>query len=275
MKIIGRNGTDDVINMSTFSEIPRFCYRNGFSPIDPGNYSSDKGWGCCYRSSQGVLAQYVIKLKTSFPDLFQSTFGDASPCDLFMDTPESPFGIHKMVFSTVKAGISVGEWAKPSAVAFGIQQILKDLNLSCIVSRDFTLLITGLFGLNSFDMSFLPFLQLCLCADGSLGFVSGHKNAAYYVIGFDSSHFTYFDPHVTKPAALSSNDAPSFYQLQYKLLNVSSINPSVLIGFMCLDHNSVEEILFKLMSCHYSPICVASFKETEDVEKVVLDIDDL
>jgi hypothetical protein len=100
-----------------------------------------------------------------------------------------------------------------------VQHICHERGLGCIFSESFfisksqldfyfpvPLLIPGLFGLDRFDMSYLAFLQLCLCAEKSLGLVSGKRNSSYYIAGFDAKHFGYFDPHTSQRAVFDEGD---------------------------------------------------------------------
>jgi hypothetical protein len=114
-------------------------------------------------------------------------------------------------------------------------------------------------------MRLLPFLHLCLCADGSLGFMSGHRKSAYFIVGFDHSHFAYFDPHTTKNAIVDQ-DFSSCYSLPLNTLKASALNPSILLGFIVSTMESLDDLLSVLIACHNSPIAV-----TEALDQGILD----
>jgi hypothetical protein len=78
------------------------------------------------------------------------------------------------------------------------------------------LLIAGLFGVECLDPVFSPFLGDCLGLDSSLGFVSGHRNSAYFVAGCATTEFTNFDPRTTKKAVVDGTDFSSYYALPIK-----------------------------------------------------------
>ena len=274
-----------------FKLIPRFCYRKSFSPIAGTKLTRDRGWGCCFRSAQGLLAEFAMKLLEKFPERYTEAFGCAHPLALFYDSESAPFGIHKLVLATAKYGIEPGNWAKPSLLAAGIRDVMEGLGLGCIVTQDFgitktpdlstkfpaILLIPGLFGLHKFDMSFFPFLALCICIDGGLGFVSGCKNSAYYIFGVDCGNqsFLYFDPHTTKEAAVTETDFPSFFSLPKKTLKAASANPSMLLGFMVPSETALDDLLLNLGGCCESPIRVRDEGFEEAMAARVLDIDDI
>ena len=289
MKVVGcsENPVDNIEKV--LSVMPRFCYRSGFHPLENTKIQSDKGWGCCYRSSQGIIAQYIIRLKQNNEELFKTIFPNCDdPLTLFYDEPSAPFGIHSLVSATARVGVAVGEWAKPSTIAAGIKIIFESLGLSCYVSQDFAfnidnirsdtkypclILIPGLFGLDNFDSRFLPFLQLCLCTESSLGFVSGRRNSAFYFFGMNATDFFYFDPHVTKTHASNNTSRQSFFDLAPKSMSVNAINPSILLGFTSSNYSELEDLFMILVSCLASPITVHDNAQLEEMEKNVFDID--
>ena len=292
MKIAGieQNPVND-INVATRS-FPRFCYRRDFQPILDSRLRSDSGWGCCYRSSQGMLAQFCIRLKNEMPDEYDRVFGQTTdPLSLFADDPEQHFSIHSLVKAANQVGVPVGKWAKPSTISAAIKIIMESLGLGCIVTQDFKfnldaiesttfpciVLIPGLFGLDHLDERFLPFLQLTFCINSSLGFISGKRDSAYYFFAMNSEEFFYFDPHVTKKFVNTENNDEyrCFYELQPKSISALSINPSILLGFFCSNKQQIKELLSILTSCSFSPISVVDNSELEEIENAVLDIDDL
>ena len=308
LKMISFEEYSSKSNEEKISEIPRFCYRNGFENINGTKISSDRGWGCCYRSAQGIIAEWVLHLYKEKREIYNKTFSkivqkeeknedekeneiyeEVDPLSLFCDTHDAPFSIQKLVEAAGKVGVPPGEWAKPSTLAAAISIIFEDLGLKCIVSQDFSLntdeisqikeptllLIPGMFGLDKFDMNYMPFLQLCICAHGSLGFVSGKRNSAYYFFGFNSNSFAYFDPHVTKPAVTESKNMASFFELAPKLLKTEQINPSTLIGFYCNNAEHLTELLMVLTACFASPLIIHDAQELDKIVDQVLDIDDI
>ena len=289
MRVIGKPSLVSAEVDLAFKSIPRFCYRSHFSKISTSSLESDKGWCCCFRSTQGILSQFFIRFKEKNPKQYQGLFGDVNPLTLFYDKADAPFSIQNLVTNASKYGIPIGKWGKPSKIAFGIQDIFKSLNLSCIVGQHFTILqsdidsatfpslvlIPGLFGLRKMDPQYIPFLQLCLCIPDSLGFISGKKNSAFFFCGFDQKQFVYFDPHVLKTAAVSENDIPSFFSLPQKTILCESINPSILLAFMCENKDSLFCLLQILLGCSPTPVGITNDGEIEKALESTLDIDDI
>ncbi|EAY22003.1 Clan CA, family C54, ATG4-like cysteine peptidase [Trichomonas vaginalis G3] len=284
MKVISTNGEDREIK-DVIADIPRFCYRYNLSDLANSLLTTDKGWGCCFRSTQGLLCQYILKLHRKFRSLYDQVFGqNVNPLDLFLDIPSAPFGIQNLTKNAFAIGLPVGEWAKPSIMAATIKLIFDTLNLSCIISQDLTLdsndikhtkypaliLIPSLFGLSKMDDSYLSFLLLCLCIESSLGFVSGQNASAYYFVGFDLEDFYYFDPHVTKEAVVSP-PYDSFFDLELKSMKKESINPSVLLGFYC--DGSIDDLIMQLTGCIKSPISVIERENLDDILNSVIEIE--
>lgn len=286
------NNSDSVIYLN---QIPRFCYRQDFEPISDSKYKTDRGWGCCLRSTQSMIAQFILHLYNLYPTLYMKTFSNylaspsASPLSLFFDTPKAPFSIHNIIANGDSTQLTAGEWAKPSVAAESISNIFHSLGLNCTIFRDFLispklenvsypclLLMPGLFGLNKFDVTFLPLLEAEICMEGSLGFISGKGNSAYYVVGFDDKNFIYFDPHYTKPAFTkeSTDDIQSLYSIQPKRIRTDKINPSILIGIMLHSPNDLENLQIVMTGINDSPFSILE-KPSENSLDNVMDIDDL
>jgi cysteine protease ATG4 len=281
MRLITKD-EDDV-----FSTLVRFTYRNSFQPISGTTLTTDSGWGCCFRTGQSVLGQFVLFLQRDHPSEYAAKFGDVHPLSLFRDHPDAPFGIHRLVLEANNVGVSLGEWAKPSLLAQSIEAICRSLCIGCIVAETFSipkralashfpalLLIPGLLGLDDFDVAYVPFLQHCLSARGALGFVSGRHSFSYYIAGFDATQFVFFDPHTSQPALLGEDGFVSCYRVEHGMIGFGDINPSVLIGFLVTSAEDVEGIVAELAAGGRSPLAI-----TEDFDEAVcgrvLDWDDV
>ena len=291
MRIVAHDNPE-LAKQYNYPHIPRFSYRKGFEPIDGTKFTSDKGWGCCFRSCQGLLCRFILNLELHFAEKYDESFGHICPLALFADRPSAPFGIHNLVEATARHGLKKGEWAKPSILAVAIKDIMKEHGIGCIVAQDFSivksacidelfpaiLLIPGLFGMDKFDKeSFMDLLTTCFREkDSCLGIISGKGNSAYYFFGVDMNTecFLYFDPHTTQCAVVDETGFPSYYVLPGKQLNADYMNPSMLIGFIVANNAAFDELLDKLTNCKKSPIAVTT-KLDEEMAQAVLDIDDL
>ena len=289
MRIVGNKSTlsSDYKLKQAFEKVPRFCYRKSFVPILNSNLTTDKGWGCCLRSSQGIIAQFVLQIFNKNPEKYNSFFGEGKdPLSLFFDSPDAPFGIHNIVKFCAECGLEPGHWAKPSIAALAYKKIFDELNIGCVLCHNFSffksefntnfpalVLIPGLYGMQNLDLSCIPFLLACLCSQNSLGLVSGKRNSAFFIAGFVDNQFVYFDPHTTKNALLNIEDSQSVYSIEPKFIKFKNINPSILIGFICHTASDLENTISSLMYIDSSPISI--IEPNDSILSQVLDIDDL
>jgi len=288
MRVISHESTEGNILKVISHQIPHFSYRNGFSPLPICMKTCDSGWGCCFRSFQGVLAQFFMKLFDEFPKKYREKYLNLHPLNLFADNEISPFSIHNLVNEAHKnCNLDPGNWAKPSQMIQTILPIFQNQGFSVLYSHSnqfsknsfenleypCMVLIPTLLGLDELDQTFIPFLQLSLCVEGSLGFVSGHNVSAYFIVGFDENNFLYFDPHTTLDA-VNDLEIDSYYHTKAKRIAYSDLNPSILLAFFAKNKNSLKELLFTLSKCSRSPV---AFEELsgDNSEHECLDIDDL
>ena len=278
----------DEKTVNKYSYLPRFIYRYDFSPI-PGLITSDSGWGCCFRSTQGLVARYFIELENNFPDYFYSNFPNMQILSLFEDTPTAPFSIHNLTKICSSFGLKPGSWAKPSQACAAVLEIFKKYKLNAISTIDQNIdpskidefdnnpilfLVPLMLGLETIDEKFYPFIIDVFHRKEFIGIVSGDSAYSYYFVGItDDNNLIYFDPHVSKAAVLSSHDHPDFFSQPPKVMQLQSLNPSIMIGFYCESKEKLKELVNYLVSFKNSPI--TSHKIEESVLNDVLDIDDL
>jgi cysteine protease ATG4 len=159
-------------------------------------------------------------------------FGSAKRLSLFADVPSAPFGIHRLVTEASHFGVPLGNWAKPSSAAAAIRSIVSSLRGACIVLSHFgvscrdragpfpaLLLVPGLLGLGQFEPAFVPFLQMSLCTPGALGIVSGRRQSALYVVGFNATQFVCFDSHTTRDSVAPDGQTDSYFDIRTRRSN--------------------------------------------------------
>lgn len=109
-----------------------FTYRKSFPKLDGSQLTSDCGWGCMLRSGQMMLAQAFI---TQF--LKRSWRWNGSQSDKtdmihrmivkwFLDEPEAPFSLHRLVKIGAAIGKKPGDWYGPATVAHVLTQALAE-----------------------------------------------------------------------------------------------------------------------------------------------------
>lgn len=282
------NHSDD--NAEEFQSKPRFTYRSDFAPILDTTITSDVGWGCCYRCTQGIIAQYLKLFQAINPEIFTKKFGQVEDIlSLFFDTKEAIFSIHNLVKAAKEIGVTPGDWAKPSQVAQAFTKIFDQYHVSYYYVLDsifepskidhaeypIIIMIPLKCGLTSFDRSHFPFMKNIFHLQNTLGIISGYSGSAYYVVKInDTEEVFYFDPHVVQPAATSNESFETFYNQKVMKMSLTQLNPSILMCFACFDKDSAYKLMENIVTFPDTPI-MCSENVSDIVNERVLDIDDL
>ena len=272
-----------------YSYMPRFTYRSNFPPIS-GALTSDKGWGCCYRSAQGLVANYLLRYSNSKTKEFFAKFGNRQLLGLFEDKESAPFSIHNMTKICKELfDIAPGTWAKPSQICSVIVSILNQHGFEVLAAVDSNIEPTALdsistypllvlcplmLGMKAVDQKYNQFLIDVFHRKEFLGIVSGYSAFSYFFVGItDENNLIYFDPHVTKDAVLSTDGHSDFFSQPAHAMQLQSLNPSILIGFVCETKENAQLLLDFLVTHENTPI--SSHKVDDSLIESVLDIDDL
>lgn len=276
-------------DIKKYDNIPRFTYRCNFPAIQPGNITCDSGWGCCFRSAQGLLASYFMTYAPVDPEYYYKTFPDVAMFSLFEDRIEMPFSIQNLVTRCKDFGVAPGNWAKPSQLAATIESIFKQYKLSIVTAKDsnispeevkntttpFLLLIPCLLGMKELDANYIPFIRYVFQREEFIGAVSGYSDYSYFLVGLteDNQNIVYFDPHTTKESVKFSLSHSEFFEVAPRGIKITHLNPSILLGFFCASATSAVKFLEEISSFNHSPI---TFKEiNDDIIDQVIDIDDI
>ncbi|EAX88082.1 Clan CA, family C54, ATG4-like cysteine peptidase [Trichomonas vaginalis G3] len=251
--------------------IPRFTYHKGFSPL-AGGYTTDKNWGCCIRSGQGLLMQFVSKLYQLYGDKIKNIFPNGSKFELFFDHPQAPFGIHCICRELETFGVKAGEWVKPSMLApvfkdllsfFGIHVVIAEngclsresLREALSYGHPVLLLFTLMLGYKDFDLKYLPFLRLTLSLIyQSVGVVGGQQGKAYYLVGHQKENLLYFDPHEVYDSVTKLDNMNLLFKAQLKKMQSSQLSSSMLVGFYITSMQDAEELPMLLSASGECPI---------------------
>lgn len=270
-----------------YSRVPRFTYRMNFPEID--SITSDSGWGCCFRSAQGLVASFLLRYASSNPELYFKKFPIVPLLGLFEDHKDMPFSIQNLVSVCKNFGVKPGNWAKPSQISATIMTILKDFGVDCIAASDTNIdpvliekveypvlvLIPCLLGMEVIDERFYPFIKEVFHRKEFVGIVSGYAAYSYFIVGMteNEENVIYFDPHVTREAVMSCELHHDFFSQPAKGMPLKSMNPSILIGFICETKEKAAAMIDDLTKIENSPIT----SKTIDADLIdqVLDIDDL
>jgi cysteine protease ATG4 len=253
---------------SALKDIPRFTYRKNFSAL-PNGSKSDWHWGCCIRSGQGLLAQYLHRVAQTHPEVVS---GDV--LSRFWDVPDADFGLHAFVREAEGLGVRAGEWVKPSCVAAIIVRLLELARLPAIVT-DSGLISRSLIVAKleqgvpvlllvpmMLDPSYIPFVQLALSLPQSLGIVGGKRSKSFFLVGCCADEIFYFDPHSTIECVTSAAHHGRLFKPKVKHIGAAKLSSSMVIGLYITCLNDIEEIL-QLASPWKCPLGVVLHLQSE------------
>ncbi|KAF2766324.1 hypothetical protein EJ03DRAFT_298593 [Teratosphaeria nubilosa] len=236
-------------------------------------FTCDTGWGCMIRSGQSLLANSLAVLRLGRDwRVGQDEHQHKELLSLFADAPEAPFSIHKFVEHGAQAcGKHPGEWFGPSATARSLQaltdrysaagirvyarpddgDVYADSVFATATQKDAddkfqpTLIVLGVrLGIDRVTPVYHAALKAALEMPQSVGIAGGRPSSSHYFIGHQADNFFYLDPHTTKPS-LSSQPSPEDIQTchtrRLRRLNISEMDPSMLLGFLIHSKQEFEE----------------------------------
>lgn len=112
--------------------------------------------------------------------------------------------------------------------------------------RPLLLFIPLRLGLSEINPAYYRGLKACLTIQGSLGFIGGKPNHAYYFIGFNAHRLIYLDPHTTQstvvPAKYSAIPDESYHCVYPCFMNFSELDPSIALGFYCGTEEEFDDL---------------------------------
>jgi len=109
-----------------------FTYRKNFPRIDGTQLTTDCGWGCMIRTGQMIMAQAFI---TNYLGReWRWTGSQSDKTDMihrmiikwFLDDPDAPFSLHRLVKIGECLGKKPGAWYGPATVAYMLTQALTE-----------------------------------------------------------------------------------------------------------------------------------------------------
>jgi len=194
----------------------------------------------------------------------------------FCDRPESPYSVHNIAMFGVCKGKPVGSWFGPTTTALVLQELVA-LHAPCLHHnslrvcvaehatlfkdqiravdgewRSLILLVPVMLGASTYaNPVYMKSLLQCFHLPGFLGVVGGRPQSSLYFIGYvgdDRTHkLLYLDPHVAvQPALLHAemggpiDGLASLREESAKMLDLSLLDPSLLLGFYCRTERDFE-----------------------------------
>jgi len=140
-------GDQPIIKFIDVAHCTMWCsYRSHFSPLARHNLTNDAGWGCMLRSGQMLLCNALMehclgrywRIHARLPehdpgkhsavvDAVQTIIPDTgiskSVIRLFLDHPDSPFGVHMITKLGAQYGVRPGDWFAPTPISL----VMRDL----------------------------------------------------------------------------------------------------------------------------------------------------
>ncbi|GAB7337384.1 hypothetical protein MBLNU457_g2731t1 [Dothideomycetes sp. NU457] len=230
-------------------------------------FTTDTGFGCMIRSGQSLLANALVTIQLGRDwRKGEQVQTEKDILSLFADDPSAPFSIHRFIsHGASDCGKQPGQWFGPSATARCIQ-ILTDAhhphNLRVYVRPDDsdvyedsflkiargddntfrpTLILLGTrLGIDRVTPVYHAALKKALEMPQSIGIAGGRPSSSHYFIGTQGQTFFYLDPHNTRPRLPlnpSDEDVATCHTRRLRRLDVSEMDPSMLLGFLIRDED--------------------------------------
>ncbi|KAK2960305.1 putative peptidase C54 [Blattamonas nauphoetae] len=116
-------------------------------------------------------------------------------------------------------------------------------------------------GLQKINLDYLPAIQAVLSHPNSVGIVGGKPRLSFWFVGYERDNLYYLDPHTTQPAFSLRQlqefthhknpkplDTSSYHPRQIQKIPFSDLDPSMLLGFLCLSHVEFQSLCSFLSS---------------------------
>lgn len=301
---------DETLYQQTLRSYIWCTYRNYFDIIGSSIYSTDAGWGCMLRCGQMVLARamtvarlgkdWLLTANGSGHDVYSKIIAN------FLDTPKAPFSIHRIAERGEKLDKRIGQWFGPNTIAQVLKGLVNEQNnsdlfvhtamdgvlLKNVIVEEYSaalksrkcsllLLVPVRLGLQqSINSVYLTALKAIFTLPQTLGVIGGKPNAAHYFVGIQGSSALYLDPHTVQDAAtqLNSETLGSFQNRTLSKVNLTDIDPSMCIVFLCSSVTDLEDLsnALKKINKHstYGLFDVSESKNTPNIDNLTAEFDD-
>lgn len=194
--------------------------------------------------------------------------------DLFHDNYNSPFSLHNFirVASELPLQVKPGQWFGPNAASLSIKRLCDRIDLAkypsiprllVLVSESSDLyddeirtildggsallmLLPVRLGIDKINKLYHPSLMKLLSLKQSVGIAGGKPSSSFYFFGCrEPDELLYLDPHF--PQVITDNEYGSFHTKRYQKLNISDLDPSMLIGLLLQDVDDYEDLKSSLI----------------------------
>ena len=120
-------------------------------------------------------------------------------------------------------------------------------------------LVNTRLGIDRVTPAYWEALKASLQLPQSLGVAGGRPTSSHYFIGVQGNNFFYLDPHQTRPAlpfhadpsAYSNEDIDSCHTRRLRRLNITDMDPSMLIAFLIKDEDDWKDWRSRISHSHH------------------------
>lgn len=237
------------------------------------NYSSDIGWGCTIRSGQMILAESLLRMDLGRDwRLYNNkshSLAHKHILNYFIDVPSQDhyFSIQNITHYGLKYKKNIGDWYGPETISKVLRDIVNfnnriklkvyipenndiiidDLRLLSPILENILILIPLRLGLSNINDQYVNYLFKFLELSQSVGFIGGKPTKSFYFIGYQNNNFIYLDPHHNQNLIDHENFFPkindllSYHDKKINLIDSSTIDPSLSIGFFIKNENDFNK----------------------------------
>ncbi|KAJ3128034.1 Cysteine protease atg4 [Physocladia obscura] len=240
------------------------------------------GWGCMLRSGQMLLANCLIFHLLGRDWTLADNSGEnwdnyVKIISYFLDSNSSPYSIHRIALIGTQYDKNIGEWFGPTTISQVLKVLhenqqsntnlvihvvsdgvllLDELNALCIRKDDdgksswssVLILIPVRLGLDSLNSVYYESIKKCLKMPFSVGIAGGRPNSSLYFMGVEGAI------DLKDPASYTAEDLESYHCPNIRIVPISTLDPSMVLGFYCRDSREVDAFVreTKKTLCHGS-----------------------
>lgn len=108
-------------------------------------------------------------------------------------------------------------------------------------------------GIDRINPCYYGLIKGALRSSLGVGIVGGRPNRSLYFVGHQDDDLFYLDPHCVRPAMTSVQQSLGGLELHTDTVRscpISELDPSMLLGFVCMDRGDLMELKVQLETLH-------------------------
>ncbi|KAI9140996.1 hypothetical protein BKA69DRAFT_467748 [Paraphysoderma sedebokerense] len=204
----------------------------------------------------------------------------------FHDSSNSYYSIQRIARMGEKLGVKVGQWFSPGTLAHVLRRLsllhpscplriyvppvavlsiptmlaLSEVTITPSNPTSNGVVPTATFwtplvifipvrlGLSDISADFWDNLKTLFTWECCLGIVGGRPKKSFWFVGWEDDNLLYFDPHISRDFDSFNSGVPvhKYHTTQIRSTPLSSIDPSMLLGFLIKSKTELENFLYKV-----------------------------